>query len=86
MVGNALLRYSNKTVTLIMHSPKYSNRTVIKKQLSYNQITRFNQSQVFQEIELQHPAYGSARACDSSATFKTFKTTSRQFSKNLFTL
>ena len=29
-------------------------------------------------VNINHPAYSSARACDSSARFKTF---SRQFSK-----
>ena len=30
------LRYSNRTVTLMVHSPKYSNTRVTKRQLSYN--------------------------------------------------
>jgi len=47
-------RYSNRTVTLRVHSPKYSNRRVTKK-------TAQLQSNREVQLELSHPVDSSAR-------------------------
>ena len=85
-IENAWSRCSNSTVTLIVQSPKYSNRSLVTRKTAQLQSNHPVQPEASHPVDNSdresHPAYSSAGACDSSATFKT---TSRQFSKNLVT-
>ena len=82
---NVLSRYSNRTFTLIVQSPKYSNRRITKltAQLQSNHEVQPESSNLVDSSARVKSLYiqFSQSLCSSAR----FKTTNRQISKNLVT-
>ena len=73
------IRYSNRTVTLIVLSPKYTNKRITKQTAQLQSNHEFQPESsltIDSSAKVKSPCIWFTRACDNSARFKT---TSRQF-------